>query len=129
MSAGYERGVSAASRFFVDPVNTVRSQQLTVRDAGSAIGLMMPAEIDDETEIRFTLGAMCLFRQEVQAWMAQWRRAQDADISITDAARALGLKEQVAFELVRTDLLKSRPSLNGSMRRIPLHELESFKVC
>ncbi|WP_300440892.1 hypothetical protein [Zoogloea sp.] len=78
---------------------------------------------------RVALGAMCLFRQEVQAWMAQWRRAQDADISITDAARALGLKEQVAFELVRTGLLKSRPSLNGSMRRIPLHELESFKVC
>lgn len=54
----YERGVSASSRFFVDPVNTDRTQQLTVRGAASTIGLKTPAEISDETEIRFSISAL-----------------------------------------------------------------------
>lgn len=54
----YERGVSASSRFFVDPVNTNRTQQLIVRGAESTIGLTTPPEVSDETEIRFSVSAL-----------------------------------------------------------------------
>lgn len=54
----YERGVSAASKFFVSPVNVDRSQQLTVRGAESTISLKIPQEIDDETEIRFSISSL-----------------------------------------------------------------------
>lgn len=54
----YERGVSASSRFFVDPVNTDRTQQLIVRSAESTIGLTAPPEVSDETEIRFSISAL-----------------------------------------------------------------------
>ncbi|RCW69442.1 patatin-like phospholipase family protein [Pseudorhodoferax soli] len=54
----YERGVSAANRFFVDPVNMDRTQQLTVRGTESTIGLKNPAEVGDEAEIRFSISAL-----------------------------------------------------------------------
>lgn len=54
----YERGVSAASRFFIDPINTDRTQQLTVRGAESTISLKTPAEVGEEAEIRFSISAL-----------------------------------------------------------------------
>ncbi len=70
----YERGVSAASRFFVDPVNTDRSQQLTVRGAGSAIDLKTPAKIDDETEIRFSISSLVRIEVDGQFLLTKGNR-------------------------------------------------------
>ncbi|WP_198115884.1 patatin-like phospholipase family protein [Massilia rhizosphaerae] len=54
----YERGFSASSRFFVDPVNTNRTQQLIVRGPESSIGLKTHPEVSDGTEIRFSISAL-----------------------------------------------------------------------
>lgn len=54
----YERGFSASSRFFVDPVNSDRTRQLVVRGSESSIDLDIPEKVSDETEIRFSISAL-----------------------------------------------------------------------
>lgn len=55
----YERGISAANKFFCDPINADRTKQLAVRGPESTIALkMLPTDIGDETEIRFSISAL-----------------------------------------------------------------------
>jgi len=70
----YECGVSAANKFFVDPVNTDRTQQLTVHGAASTIGLKTPAEVGDETEIRFSISALVRIEVDGQFLLTKGNR-------------------------------------------------------
>lgn len=54
----YEQGVSAGNRFFVEPANTSRAQQLTVTGVASNIRLDVPVEVDDDTEVRFSISSL-----------------------------------------------------------------------
>jgi len=72
----YERGVSAANRFFVDPINTNRTQQLYVRGAEPTIGLKIPAEINDETEIRFSISALVRIKVDDQYLLTKGNRIE-----------------------------------------------------
>lgn len=72
----YERGVTAASRFFLDPVNTERTQQLTVRGTESSICLKTPAEVDNETEIRFSISALVRIEVDGQFLLTMGNRIE-----------------------------------------------------
>lgn len=74
------------------------------------------------------LGNMLLSRPQVQAWLAQWRKANGKDYSITEAARALGIKDQVAYHLVRHGLLECGAALRRRVRRISNDDLAAFKT-
>lgn len=70
----YERGVSAASRFFVDPVNTDRTQQLTVRGAESTLSLRTPPGVGEEAEIRFSISALVRIEVDGQFLLTKGNR-------------------------------------------------------
>lgn len=60
--------------------------------------------------------------------MAQWRKANGKDYSITEAARALGIKDQVAYHLVRHGLLECGAAPQRRARRISNNDLAAFKA-
>lgn len=74
------------------------------------------------------LGNMLLSRQKVQAWLAQWHRGNGKDYSITEAATALGIKDQVAYHLVRHGLLECRMSSQRRTHQISNDDLAAFKA-
>jgi len=89
-------------------------------------GALAPAHIYNMENT--ALGNMLLPRQKIQAWLAQWRKANGKDYSITEAAKALGIKDQVAYHLVRHGLLECGAAPQCRARRISNNDLAAFKA-
>lgn len=73
------------------------------------------------------LGAMRIPVRGLRAWLRQWERSHMQDMSIATAARILGIKEQVAYELVRSGLLHAHPMPSSHSRRIAKASIEHFQ--
>jgi hypothetical protein len=73
------------------------------------------------------LGAMRIPVRGLRAWLRQWERSHMQDMSIAAAARILGIKEQVAFELVRSGLLHAHSQPHSHSRRISMANIERFQ--
>ncbi len=77
------------------------------------------------TSIR-TLGELQLNSNEVQNWLSAWRMRTKDDLSISQAAEALGIKQEVAYALVRNGFLAV--TLSGSLgRRVHHTALQEFR--
>ncbi len=73
------------------------------------------------------LGNIQLDEQQTQQWRVEIRYASGASISVDEAAHRLGLKQQVAYDLVKQGLLATtNDDLPG--RRVPQASLEDFKA-
>jgi hypothetical protein len=71
------------------------------------------------------LGCVELIAEELRAWLSNLRRVNQAWLSIDEAARRLGLKQQVAYELVARGLIVS--SIQDRGRRIAPQAIDSFR--
>lgn len=93
---------------------------------------MIRAVIDGELLVRSTIadavpiGLACLDRGELAAWLLTTRRQSSPGLSVDEAAQALGLKQQVAYELVRRGLLPSK-YVAGLGRRVFDEAIQSFR--
>ncbi|WP_255443408.1 helix-turn-helix domain-containing protein [Comamonas sp. Z1] len=73
------------------------------------------------------LGAMRIPVRGLRAWLRQWEQSHMQDMSIATAARILGIKEQVAYELVRSGLLHEHRMPSSHSRRIAKASIEHFQ--
>lgn len=76
----------------------------------------------------FHFGRLFLERLSALRWHQQWQSQRSAQISIDAAARLLGVKQQVAYHLVKVKALGSEIlGQGGSIRRIPTTAIEAFR--
>lgn len=73
------------------------------------------------------IGLACLDPDALLAWRVAKRRTSDLGMSVDDAARALGLKQQVAYELVRKGLLIA-VRIDGYGHRVFDDAVNSFRA-
>lgn len=73
-------------------------------------------------------GTWLLNKQEVRAWRAD-RHANDKGMPVTQVAQMLGIKQEVAYALVRLGLLRAEAALNSNRRSqvISPSSLKSFR--
>lgn len=96
-----------------------------------AVGLIR-AVIDGELCARAAIpdavpvGLACLDRGELGAWLHAARRKSTPGLSVDEAAQTLGLKQQVAYELVRRGLLPST-HVAGHGHRVFDEDIQFFR--
>lgn len=73
------------------------------------------------------LGKMSASAKCLREWLELWRKEHLPSMSIPDAARALRLKEEVAYDLVEIGILITQPQDAGSARRISIAEITRFQ--
>lgn len=74
----------------------------------------------------FPMGEVMLDAAQVHSWLVEHRIATNDWLSVHLAARVLGVKQQVAYELVAKGLLKTTPRTSNA-RAISAAQLEAFK--
>lgn len=72
------------------------------------------------------LGRAELHAKELRAWLSDRRRTHEAWLSVDEAARRLGLKQQVTYELVARGLIAS--VVLGRCRRVTPQAIECFRT-
>jgi hypothetical protein len=73
------------------------------------------------------LGNVMLNEQETRQWLMEKRYAAGSSLSVDEAAKRLGLKQQVVYDLVTLELLATiQDNLPG--RRVTRESLEDFQV-
>lgn len=76
----------------------------------------------------FCLGRLIFDRVSARRWHMQWQSKRSARISIDAAARLLGVKQEVAYHLVKVKALGSDMLQSGrSFTRIPIAAIETFR--
>ena len=83
-------------------------------------------EILGLAEGKVMLGEVLFNPLQVKNWMLMYRATADQTLSVDEAARFLGVKQQVAYQLVRTGLLKSVKEYAAG-QRIHKSNLQSFQ--
>ena len=73
-----------------------------------------------------SLGRSELHVKELRAWLSDRRRTHEAWLSVDEAARRLGLKQQVTYELVARGLIAS--VVLGRCRRVTPQAIECFRT-
>jgi hypothetical protein len=75
------------------------------------------------------MSAMLVDREQARAWLKAYRAEAVSWLTPTQAARVLGLKEQVVYELIERDLLGSKRTRSGRgwLNRIDPGELQAFR--
>jgi SMODS-associated NUDIX domain/Patatin-like phospholipase len=72
----YERGISAASKFFLVSSNIESGRQLTITGQTSKISLNLPSDLRGETEIRFSISALVRIEIGGQLLLVKGRRIE-----------------------------------------------------
>ncbi len=72
------------------------------------------------------IGKLKLDATQVRSWLAEHRIAANDWLSVDLAARVLGVKQQVAYELVAKGLLKTTPC-SSNARAISAAQIQAFK--
>jgi hypothetical protein len=73
------------------------------------------------------LGNVTLNEQETRQWLMEKRYAAGSSLSVDEAAKRLGLKQQVVYDLVKLELLATiQDNLPG--RRVTRDSLDDFQV-
>jgi hypothetical protein len=76
---------------------------------------------------RAHLGDLLLHRESLHNWREKRQLQNDEDVSIDTAARILGIKQEVAYQLVRRKALASGPAKVGSAgRRVSKADIQNF---
>ena len=72
------------------------------------------------------IGSVKLTRSAVESWRERFQRESHRPYSVDGAAKLLGIKQQVAYHLVRTGLLGSVPSRDNRSVQVRPSDLQSF---
>lgn len=80
-----------------------------------------------QTPEKTPFGKIQVSIKSLREWLELWRKENLPSRSISDAAKILGLKEQVAYDLVEAGLLSASIERSGNARRISNVEIGRFK--
>jgi hypothetical protein len=83
--------------------------------------------LDEDVQRDAPLGKWHVPVQPVKVWLSQWKAHQLGVMSVTAAARAMGIKEQTAYDLVRAGLLQTHAPGNGTARAVTAEEIRRFQ--
>lgn len=75
---------------------------------------------------RIKLGEVVVEKQGFQTWLHNFRQNYTGTVSIDEAARKIGIKQQVAYELVRSGLLET-VSCKADSRRVAFETINKFQ--
>jgi hypothetical protein len=105
----------------------LRTWRLCRGDFPSLIKAILSGEIGIAASLPMGhgLGDLALAENDVRAWLRTRRAQIDEWMSVDAAARQLGLKQQVAYELVARGLLPAAGSVSG--RRVHRDAVASFR--
>lgn len=73
------------------------------------------------------LGLIELSREDLRRWRLQQRASKNGSVSVDDAATVLGIKQQVAYQLVHQGLLTSHQVPNRTEVRVRNVDLQDFQ--
>lgn len=73
------------------------------------------------------LGQVCVSRAALKSWIHQFRMNNGLPVSVDEAARVLGIKQEVAYHLVRIGLLTSSPNPTNGNAQIHQKNLKVFQ--
>ncbi|RST46977.1 TniQ family protein [Variovorax sp. DXTD-1] len=76
---------------------------------------------------RVGLGNVLLSPLAVRDWLDSRRSTTEATVSINTAAKTLGVKQQVAYALTRTGLLRATVAHDGNHRVVARTEIDRFR--
>lgn len=74
------------------------------------------------------LGQMTIPVLPLRAWLTKWKEGHVKSMSLTAAARILGVKEQVAYELVQLGLLSSYRHGTSSIQHVTADAIRDFQA-
>lgn len=108
--------------------DTLRYGRLSDAEAVGLIRAVMNGELRVRGAIAdaVPIGLACLDRGELKVWLLAARKKSSPGLSVDEAAQALGLKQQVAYELVRRGVLSST-HVAGHGRRVFDGAIQSFR--
>ncbi len=72
------------------------------------------------------LGDLCVPESDVRQWLKRWREQATEDFSVDQVACQLGLKQEVAYQLVRSGLIPST-AVKGRGRRVSADAVQGFR--
>jgi len=76
---------------------------------------------------RVTLGEILVDKESFQSWLNNFRWTSTSTISIDEASKKLGIKQQVAYQLVRSGLLET-VECKANSRRVTTDAIEKFQA-
>lgn len=65
--------------------------------------------------------------QQMKEWLSQWKAHHLGIMSITAAARAMGIKEETAYDLVHAGLLQTHTTGNSTSRQVTAEGIRQFQ--
>lgn len=130
---------SEIDRFMIEPAevsdreavslrHVLRYGQLRTGDAAEIVRAVLEQRLTTwgRSSEAVPIGRALLDREVLRHWLIR-RRSQGSDMSIDQASRVLGIKQQTAYDLVRRGMLRSVRS-DRECRRISTADLEGFRV-
>lgn len=116
-----------------DPVTILHALKSWRLEPGAFTALVRALNTGQITRIVQTpantpFGKIELSIKSLREWLEHWRKEHRLSMSISDAAKILGLKEQVAYDLVEAGLLSAMMEGSGHARRISNEEITRFQA-
>lgn len=104
----------------------LRTWRLREGEFPSLIQAIIDGVLVSMADVVLPIGKVSLEAKLARAWLRKYRLVVNNGLSIDEAARHLGIKQQVAYELVARGLLRSTATAAG--KRIHSEDLEAFQA-
>lgn len=117
----------------MEDVRTVlKHWRLQEHEVMAFIQAVVDGELKAQTHIEVgrpvPIGLASLAAQEIKQWLIAYRQKSEEDLSVDQAAQALGIKQQVAYALVHAGLLIASRREGALGLRVLAGDLRSFKA-
>jgi len=119
---GSEQGKSRLVSFH----QILKSWSLRKGEFPALVKVLMDGTLKSAIATHGPIGKVMLDASQVHSWLGEHRIATNDWLSVDLAARVLGVKQQVAYELVANGLLKTTPC-SSNARAINAAQLQAFK--
>ncbi|MGV8991609.1 MAG: TniQ family protein [Thiobacillus sp.] len=104
----------------------LRTWRLRKTEFPSLVQALADGALVSMAEVALPIGKIILGSEQVRSWLREFRSQTNSGISIDEAARYLGLKQQVAYGLVAIGLLDSAATAAG--KRIRMEHMRAFQA-
>jgi TniQ len=122
------RVTSPSGSLTITVCGALKYWRLHAEEATALLSDVIEGRLSAEADIegRLPVGHASLSRQELRAWLVSMRTASCSAMSIDEAAVLLGIKQQVAYELVGRGFLKASGS-DANRRRVTPSDIAAFE--
>lgn len=104
---------------------TLRTWRLRETEFPALVQAIANGALMSMAETALPIGKVTLDFVQVKAWLFRYREQADSGFSVDEAARQLQIKQQVAYQLVASGMLRSLVTAAG--RRVRVEHLHAFQ--